>query len=117
MPVGPQHEPVQRVAALRLGDRDAVLGALEDVARVADAVGPGRQHLAVEAGADLVDLEAVELLTLVHPPRPERRAHLGHDRSLALAFKEVLRARRGDTHADGARPITLRASHRPAGSS
>jgi hypothetical protein len=108
---------VQRAAALGLGDRRAVLGAAEHVARVADPVRPRHEHLAVEAVADLVDLEAVELLTLVHPPRPQRGADLGHDRALAVSFKEELRARRGDAHADRARTITLRASHRPAVSS
>jgi ribokinase len=60
LPGPPVQEPVDRVALLRLGQRDLILDAVEAVAAVGEAVGPGDQGSSVGAVADRPDRVALE---------------------------------------------------------
>lgn len=59
-PVGPTHEPVDRVSLVRLAEWELVALAVEPVAAVAQTVRPRDQRLAAGAGAHLAGGVAVE---------------------------------------------------------
>ena len=91
-PGDPAHEAMDRVAQLRLVERDLVLGAIERVAAVPQPVRPGHQHLAAPGACHVVRSVAVQDLASVQDDRAEPAADLDDDHPVPARGDLVLLA-------------------------
>ena len=91
----PPDEPVDRVAPLRLIDRELVASACELVSAVLDPVRPRDQHLSAARAAHFLGAVTVEQLPLVYRVRTEPAADLDDDGAvIAVRQFELLAGRR-----------------------
>src|SRR5262245_61977144 len=89
-PGGPAHEPMDRIVALRLVERQLMAAPVELVAAILQPVGPRDQYLTPARGAHLVIAVSIDKLPAVGGVRAKSSANLddyspltlGHDLDL-----------------------------------
>src|SRR5262245_61455396 len=104
-PLGPAHEPVDRVLALRLVDRQLVALSFELVGPVLDPVRPGREQLPAAGATDRNDAVTVEHRAVPDEVLTKAAAYAHDDDPLVLERELDLLSGRADRllHADGKR--------------
>src|SRR5699024_5568755 len=91
VPPQPGDQSVDGGAAAGFGQGELIVLALEGVAAVADAVGPGGQHRTMGGGRKLLRAERDDHIATVHLEEPQVCADFGHHGpSAAVADLELL---------------------------